>query len=234
MAFARTKLDDSLVIKAEPDDLLEGQLKRRIGELLQLPPYKGSLRLRKTDTVKDIMEELDGTTHHPIDLTQQDPNKATGNPLQRLAKVPIKFLKFAEDVRPPYIGTYTRLGGDRKISRLARNPFTRELPNTNYDYDSEAEWEEPVEGEDLESEDEEDADDDDDDGDDMVDFLDDQGPSSGTRLAKRRTVLGDQQPRCTGICWEGSQGKPPNGELAGLDWRLFKLDILMGGYSVVF
>ena len=139
-----------------------------------------------------------------------------------LKTIPVKVLKFAEDVRPPYIGTYTRLRDAQSISRLARNPFRRELPQTNYDYDSEAEWEEPGEGEDLDSEGEEEIEDEDEA--DMEGFLDDE--ETDARAIKRRPILGDLEPTCSGIFWEGPQAQGP--EKASVDLLVFKLDVLMG------
>ncbi|BGP13902.1 hypothetical protein JCM10213_002543 [Rhodosporidiobolus nylandii] len=76
--------------------------------------------------------------------------------LQDRKQVPIKLLKFAEDVRPGYIGTWT------KTSRVVgfRTPFARESALLNYDYDSEAEWEpEGDDGDDLANSDPEGEDD---------------------------------------------------------------------------
>jgi len=142
----------------------------------------------------------------------------------------VKYLRFEEDVRPPYTGTCTRLQDTQAISKLARNPFGCGLPNTDYAYDSEAEWDEPVEGEDLDSEGEEEPDDDDA-GDEMDEFLDDEEANDATRAVKRRPMLGDQEPKCTALCWEGPEGPSFDDRIAGLDWRLLKLDILMGKQS---
>ncbi|KAM0792386.1 hypothetical protein ACM66B_005066 [Microbotryomycetes sp. NB124-2] len=63
-------------------------------------------------------------------------------------KVRVKLLKFAEDVRPGYVGTWT------KTSKTIgpRTPFDRDEALLNYDVDSEAEWEEEAEdAEDLKS-----------------------------------------------------------------------------------
>ncbi|GAA6027055.1 hypothetical protein JCM8097_006075 [Rhodosporidiobolus ruineniae] len=59
------------------------------------------------------------------------------------SRVPVKFLKFREDHRPGYVGTWT------KTSRVVgfRTPFARETALLNYDYDSEAEWASEPEGE---------------------------------------------------------------------------------------
>ena len=173
-------------------------------------------------SVKDIVAEIDGVSQNPIDLTESQFQRATKKPLDLLKSIPVKILKFAEDVRPPYIGTYTRLRNPQSISRLARNPFRRELPETNYDYDSEAEWEEPGEGEDLDSEGEEEIEDEDEA--DLEGFLDDEETDS--RAIKRRPILGDLEPTCSGVCWEGPQAQ--GSQNSTVDLLVFKLDILMG------
>lgn len=75
-----------------------------------------------------------------------------------LSLIPHKYIKFYENVRPPYIGTYSK-----DIILPKDNPFSTKDTGYNYDYDSDLEWvneEEEVEGgvENLESgeEDEED------------------------------------------------------------------------------
>jgi chromatin assembly factor 1 subunit A len=79
------------------------------------------------------------------------------------------------------------------------------LPDTNYDYDSEAEWEEPEEGEDLNSEDEEEMSEDGDD--DMDGFLDDEDDAMAG--GKRRLIVGDLEPVSSGIRW-ASDGVDPD------------------------
>lgn len=110
----------------------------------------------------------------------------------------MKYIHFSEDVRPPYYGTYTKNYGDAEARRLARNPIARVRKDTQYDYDSEAEWEEPEEGEDLDSDGEDDGDEDIED--DMDGFLDDDEDAQ----LKRRLISGDLVPVSTGLCWEDS------------------------------
>jgi chromatin assembly factor 1 subunit A len=115
-----------------------------------------------------------GNSSRPIDLTtdSQTHNSQFKRMGDSLRKIPMKFLKFQEDVRPPYRGTYTSrpITG---ISKLARNPLRRDLPNTDYDYDSEAEWiEDDEDAEELMSEGDNDKEEDDGD-EDMDGFLDD-------------------------------------------------------------
>ena len=227
--FVQQNFDDTIPVKQEIQTMTDSQSQFAIRNLLRLPLCKRHRRRPQNHTVKDILAVIDGSTSNPIDLTDSKPKKA-GNPIELLKTVPLKFLKFAEDVRPPYIGTYTRLQGDLSISKQARNPFSRGLPDTNYDYDSEAEWEEPVEGEDLNSEGEEEPEDDEE-GDEMAGFLDDEGAADPARAVKRRPLLGNQEPISTGLCWAGSKGQPPDQGSDWPDWRLFQLDILLGEAS---
>ena len=156
--------------------------------------------------VREIMAEMSNSPSHPIDLTSDSQNSQIRRTGDLLKQVPLKYLKFAEDVRPPYRGTYTTepLHG---IAKLARNPLRRDLPDTNYDYDSEAEWIEDEDAEDLNSEGEED-DAEPDDVDDMDGFLDDENDE--LLISKRQVLQGDLEPISTGLCWESQSGKNTN------------------------
>ena len=225
--YVRSNIDSHLSGQVEAKLLRQEQARPSLIESLQMPPNKVKRRSPQVYSVKQIMQEIEGTTSHPIDLTGPQFKKVAKNPLDLLAKIPMKVLQFREDVRPPYVGTYTRIPGAKSVSHLARNPFSRDLPKVNYDYDSEAEWEEPIDGEDLFSEGEE-EDDEDEDGDEMAAFLDDEGSTDVARTLKRRPVLGDQKPVCTGLCWDGPAMCGISQKLADPDWRLLKMDILMG------
>ena len=182
-------------------------------------------------SVKSLMAKSQGSPKYPIDLTCAK-SSFRENPLNVLQAVSIKFLKYAEDVRPPYIGTYSKVTEESAIRRLSRNPFARALPATNYDYDSEAEWEEPEEGEDLDSEGEEEVGDDDE-GDDMEEFLDDEGAEeNGPNGSKRRHLMGDVLPVYTGLHWDAYGHHPgpllvPYGQ-ASLDLKTYKIRTIHG------
>ncbi|KFZ10424.1 hypothetical protein V501_05212 [Pseudogymnoascus sp. VKM F-4519 (FW-2642)] len=176
-------------------------------------------RGRRYVPVKQIMSHLLGGSSRPIDLTTDSQNAQIKNTRTSLRAIPYKILKFAEDVRPPYIGTYTKqpVSG---AARLARNPIKRDLPGVDYDYDSEAEWEEP--GEDEEDLGSEGEDDDDADGEEDLDgFLDDADDEIAN--ARKLVMLGDLEPRSTGLCWEDEQGRYPNIEMRG-----FAMEVIHG------
>ena len=193
--------------------------------------WKGMLRAsnirpQEPFPVREIIAKIHGTADHPIDLTSNRGGKAAQAPIDMLKAVPMKYIKHHQDVRPPYIGTWTQPLDSRIRKKLPRNPFARELPSTNYDYDSEAEWEEPGEGEDLDSEDEEIGDDED--ADDMDGFLDD---AEADEVKKRRPLIGDLEPTCTGLCWEDSHGLDGSSDKSpksSLNLKPYRLDILLG------
>lgn len=96
-------------------------------------------------------------------LQQMTSKEKSDTELQALLSlVPHKYIKFYENVRPPYIGTYSKA-----ITLPVADPFSKEGTGYNYDYDSDLDWVDEEEGEggevdDLESgeEDEEDEEED--------------------------------------------------------------------------
>ncbi|KAK3986313.1 chromatin assembly factor 1 subunit rlf2 [Cladorrhinum sp. PSN332] len=143
-------------------------------------------------SVKKIMDEFTGESqtsqaHHVREL---------------LKTVPVKSLKFYQDVRPPYIGTISGLPpGVKSLTKVSRNPFSRDVLPLAYDYDSEAEWQDE-EGEDVdELDDEEEEADGEEDMDDFLDDADDTGPS-------RMVFSGGMEPESTGLCWENRKRLP--------------------------
>ncbi|PLB51873.1 hypothetical protein P170DRAFT_422817 [Aspergillus steynii IBT 23096] len=188
LGFMRDKVDGYMKVASEnsPDPLAF-----RPSELFQMMPYKRRCG-RLPASVRDIQSQMQNRNE------ESGTSEAVEKPRSFLRQVRMKSLKFGEDVRPPYQGTYTKSLPGSAARKLMRNPFHRGLPETNYDYDSEAEWEEPEEGEELDSEEEEEGSDDGDD--DMEGFLDDDDdhPVDG----KRRLIVGDLDPVCTGIQWQ--------------------------------
>jgi chromatin assembly factor 1 subunit A len=152
---------------------------------------------QKLMSVRSVIDQIQGTSNALIDLTGDNP------PLLEslLDGVALKVFSFREDVRPGYHGTYTRPVSPRSRLSLRRRPSARKLPDTDYDYDSEAEWEPPDEGDDdVDALDEESGSEEDEE--DMEDFLDDEDD-----LGKRRLIVGNMDPVCTGLCWQGDGGK---------------------------
>ncbi|KAH7396226.1 chromatin assembly factor 1 subunit A-domain-containing protein [Pyrenochaeta sp. MPI-SDFR-AT-0127] len=191
-----------------------------------LESFKSSFRTRgrglRTASIIDVIECVNGSSDRPIDLTN-DRDSASSQPLDMLNKIPMKYLHFGEDVRPPYYGTYTRSYTDAETAQLARNPFTKVRQDTNYDYDSEAEWDEPEEGEDLDSDGEDDIDEEAED--EMDGFLDDEEDPQ----VKRRLISGDLVPVSTGLCWEDAHRVSKLNDGSGAictDFKDFKMGFL--------
>lgn len=70
--------------------------------------------------------------------------------LRNPQKVAMKLLRFKEDVRPAYYGTWTKAS---PVLKNGRNPFKTDTALLNYDYDSEEEWvEDPEDAEDVDRE----------------------------------------------------------------------------------
>ncbi|RAL07007.1 putative chromatin assembly factor 1 subunit A [Aspergillus homomorphus CBS 101889] len=165
----------------------------RPSELFNLIPYRRR-RGRQTASVKEILLQMQNLADQAE--TSEDAHK---KPQELLRQVRMKSFRFGEDVRPPYQGTFTKRLSESTAHRLMRNPFHRGLPEVNYDYDSEAEWEEPEEGEELDSEEEDEMSEDGED--DMDGFLDDEDDHLVD--GKRRLIVGDLEPVSTGIRWQG-------------------------------
>ncbi|KAK8066545.1 hypothetical protein PG997_013292 [Apiospora hydei] len=151
-------------------------------------------------SVKKIMAELLGDPIESSDRTESQ--QARFSDVQKqLSSIPVKLVSFYEDVRPAYVGTVTSFNPE-ELHKLARRPTRRVLTKLNYEYDSEAEWEEE-EGEDLD-----DADDDEEDNegdDEMADFLDD----ADDAVAVRTSHLPEEEPKSTGICFENRHRAGP-------------------------
>ncbi|KAJ5573824.1 uncharacterized protein N7459_008251 [Penicillium hispanicum] len=175
----------------------------RPSEIFNLIPYRRH-RGRQAHSVKDILLKMQNENDETLQPQTKPGASLKHNPRDLLRKVPMKSLKFCEDVRPSYQGTFTRPVPESSVIKVSRNPYRRAIPDINYDYDSEAEWEEPEEGEDLDSEEEEEGSDDGDD--DMDGFLDDEDDALAG--GKRRLIVGDLEPVCSGIQWAADGVEP--------------------------
>ncbi|KAJ3290709.1 hypothetical protein HK104_006558 [Borealophlyctis nickersoniae] len=85
----------------------------------------------------------------PMDIDNEDPV------ISRLRGLKWKLLQFAENFRPAYWGTWSK----KSKTVTGRRPFSRDSDVFDYDFDSEAEWEEDEPGEELKSDDEEEEED---------------------------------------------------------------------------
>ena len=146
-------------------------------------------RTQPTISIRELVSTMDGNPNARPDFT------ATSLPMIKRAR--FKTLDFNEDVRPSYQGTYTRKVSSSVSRKLSRVPTYRGLPDTDYEYDSEAEWQEPEAG-DEDLEDEDDQSEEEDGADEMDDFLDDENDTG-----RRAIASSNMEPISTGLCWEG-------------------------------
>lgn len=168
--------------------------------------------------MRDLIAGITGRASHPIDLTIDDQNAEIIRSRDILKRTPMKLIQFQEDVRPPYRGTYTHQPKNG-VHAMARNPFRKDLPDQNYDVDSEAEWvEEDDDAEDLKSDDDDEEEDDDED---MEDFLDDENDE--TAQAKRMLLQSDLEPISTGLCWEDKHKRNANVKMMP-----YRMEVILG------
>jgi len=222
---SRVNHEDTMDIDTTTGSETRGITKEQIVELLRIPPYKA--RCRRGDVLpystKDVLARIN-TPDDPglpalIPTGSTKPEKLdSAYYLKILNSLPHKFLKFAEDVRPPYSGTYTRIPTSSGLLH-GKNPFQRALPKVDYDYDSEAEWVADDEGEELLSEDEEDRESEA--GESLDGFLDDEED-----VALKRGGLGILVAMNSGICWEDEKGKNPRPDLEEM-----RVHVLLEGVS---
>lgn len=153
-----------------------------------------------TMSTLDIINRVHGTSARYIDLTGSTACQEGTDARGLLGDVPVKFISFHEDIRPPYVGTFSKFKNSKDAFRLGRRPVAKTREELDYEYDSEAEWEEPEEGEELGSEGEEDeesvAD-----TEELEEFLDDEGAEE-IQKPKKKLPNGDMQPTSTGVCWQ--------------------------------
>lgn len=199
LQYARDKLDAALSSNSTP----ETSALRAFNTI----PYRRRRDIPSVQSVKQILKSIQNSSSTTDLLTK---------PHKLLQDVRMKVLHFAEDVRPPYQGTFTRPVPAIGARKLSRNAFAQCLPETNYDYDSEAEWDEPEDGEDLNSEGEEDETDEPDE--DLAEFLDDDEDSS----VKRRVIVTDLEPVSSGLHFEDSRGETM------AEFKEYRMEIING------
>jgi chromatin assembly factor 1 subunit A len=178
--------------------------------------------------VKEIMDLLQGISDsYPAESSMAVFKTNQEQAMDQLKDTQMKYLHFHEDVRPPYFGTYTKPLMPQEWRKLCRNPCSFKMNMYDYEYDSEAEWEDDVEdGEDVmsngEDEDEEDGDED------MEDFLDDEGLPAGQ--VPKRYAAGELNPRCSGLHWQDEGGKlqPADPSSQPVDFAELQMGFLLG------
>ncbi|GAW16922.1 hypothetical protein ANO14919_063690 [Xylariales sp. No.14919] len=159
-------------------------------------------------SVKKIMERIHGDTYQNTfgitnTISKSQTEKLIINAQDQLDVIPMKYLRFYEDVRPAYFGTITTPMTYHKLRMLSRRPAGKTLPLA-YDYDSEAEWVED-DGEDLD--DAEDEEEDVEGDEEMDDFVDD---SEAAPTIIRPGFETDSLPISTGLCFENRKRLGPS------------------------
>lgn len=171
--------------------------------LVAKPPPRG----RSYPSVKELLSDEEGAISNPIDLPAERLSLPSHHSLK---DIPMKQFSFHEDVRPGYYGTVTNVPTYPKIKKMAKNPVAKDLP-LDYDYDSEAEWVQGDEEEDVEGMDEMSEEDDDED-ETMHDFLDD--ADDNARLPGPLAPAGSSmEPEVSGICFEDRLRQNPDPQM---------------------
>jgi chromatin assembly factor 1 subunit A len=171
-----------------------------------------------------LSDASSGSPSVPIDLTsdsRQVNTQATRSARELLKEVPMKYLCFFQDVRPDYYGTVSSTPpSSRSLHRLARNPISRDVLPLQYDYDSEAEWVDDGDGEDIDDLDDEEEDHADED-EDMADFLDD-----SEDIIKRPVFASGMEPESSGLCFEDRKRLGPSDQM-----YKFRMEFILGKLS---
>lgn len=173
--------------------LTKDELKQKMNEIdtmLRNSNYHENIEETKSWLSSRYTARNKGVTYKAVTLLQQMTAKdKSDEELQTLLSlVPQKYIKFYENVRPPYIGTYSK---ETKLP--IDNPFSTEGTDYNYAYDSDLEWaneEEDADGagvDNLESgeEDEEEEDEDDGSENEFDGFLDNEESNNGGNGKKK-------------------------------------------------
>ncbi|KAJ1329572.1 chromatin assembly factor 1 subunit A [Microdochium nivale] len=203
-------LDDFIYKKRDPVVLSPLNL----AEIFQVHGF-----LKPRGVVPQSVREIMETANNVLIKSESQTTNEMQNAQQRLNRITMKALKFYEDVRPPYIGTITTPMHISALRRLSKSPTGRSLNMLNYDYESEAEWQDD-DGEDLMSEDEEEELEGEDELDDFLDDSDDPMPIA------RPAFRGELEPNVVGICFEEKKGVAPNSMLG--DYKMeFLLESLL-------
>lgn len=206
----REKIDEMLKSEGRPPPLPQPF---RASEVFNLIPYRRRI-CRPQISVKDIYGRIQA---HSKTTEGCEELKTRSNPGELLKHIPMKILKFEEDFRPPYHGTFTKPVAVNTALKLCRNPSSKSLPEINYNYDSEAEYEEPDDG-DCSDEEEEDLEDDDGD---MAEFLDDSDDALAN--GQRSQLVGDMDPACSGIRWQEDTQSDP-------EFQSCRMEVIMGEF----
>ncbi|SCU99993.1 LANO_0F04676g1_1 [Lachancea nothofagi CBS 11611] len=193
----KTDFEKSFLPFYVKDGTVMGESFSRSPEQLQITKKAIDVQLTLKSTPEESLHWLRSqqvrrgypVTKTAVELVQlmTSKNKTNEELEERLRQIPVKYIKFYENVRPPYVGTYSQC-----IELPRNNPFATEGTGFDYEYDSDWDWVNEEEGEggdveDLEDGDEDDEDDDAEDGTDdefegFLDREDSHGPRDGKKF----------------------------------------------------
>lgn len=189
-AFIRS-FDERIIAMKNIDEFLDSDFEitspiKHLLSLFKITHIPSSRSSVSHITVKDIIQKYEKSI-------------STDVLLSRLKAFPMKLLQFREDVRPPYYGTFSK----PSYIITPRNPFKTDESLFNYHYDSEAEWIEEEEGENIDSINDSEEEDilalkeDEDDKDFLVDDDDEQND------AKKKVIM-NLVPSIKGLYWQNN------------------------------
>lgn len=144
---------------------------------VQMDAYSAGLRGNAPANLDNILKAVSKQPSHIFTTSQQlvealnSPNLTEGAVLELVKNLPpIKYLQFYENSKPPYVGTWCSQE-HLKICSSSLNPLDTTQTGYDYGYDSDLDWQDEDEGEDID--DLEDGEEEEEDGDDdMDDFVD--------------------------------------------------------------
>lgn len=219
--FAHGNLDEAWDVHAL-DAILAGDSHASTSDALAIFRQGNTHRGTSFPSVRSIIANMDGISNNGGGNSESQSSQMIRG-REQLQQVPVKYIKFAEDVRPPYRGTFT-MSPLHGIHKLARSPWRRDHPSTDYNYDSEAEWVEDEDAEDCESNGDEEEEIED--AEEMDDFLDDE--NDDLLHARRPVFHGELVPTSTGLCWEDQ--RPP---CANADLMVYKMEVIIGSFHIL-
>lgn len=132
---------------------------------------------------------------------------------------PIRYLRFYENRKPPFYGTFTK----PMVDGILTNPFMK-IESIDYDVDSDYSDGEDDEGEDVDMDDDEDDEDEDDEDDEDIDTFVESDDNS-TNSTNKRSIMGPLVPLVRNIKDEHPQQDEFSDYFQNLEWKTVREDV---------
>ncbi|KAI5955160.1 RLF2 [Candida jiufengensis] len=131
VSLENTKNYSTEKTKEELDSILSGVTKSSIFEssLIDLKPKPTSTT--SSITPESILNALNIPTTREYEIHEMI-----------LSLSPIRYIRFYENSKPPYIGTWCSQKHNQQQQQIIKNPLNTELTGLDYEYDSDLEWNE--------------------------------------------------------------------------------------------